>query len=277
MVAATWNFHTRWPAYMHTIWQNFQPSTPSSSKVIAKKVQFQFLSRPLDQFLSRPSNLAKYYIILIHTKLPFKTIAQVNSNFLSRPLYSPLHLTGIKPSQNTNSDHFKTLILVYFQDHSRWTTHFSATKVWLACRGPATGIWQVEGSDHISITCIQHQQRYLVCHNHWLSQQRRIQMMEHITDIHRWGGPKRIQRVFKAIADTLEVLTSYWNHVDKIYSDIKQGDNESTDQLDQQIKNLIERCQYLTDEKLVCRTELFMPWNTLKSRSGCDQRNDERT
>ena len=64
-------------------------------------------------------------------------------------------------------------------------------------------------------------------------------------------------QVFKAIADTLEVSTSYWNHIDEIYSDIKQGDNESTDQLDQRIKNLIERCQYSTEEKLVCRTELL--------------------
>ena len=63
------------------------------------------------------------------------------------------------------------------------------------------------------------------------------------------------ERVFKAIADTLEVSTSYWNHINEIYSDIKQGDNESTDQLDQQIKNLVERCQYPTDEKLVHRTE----------------------
>ena len=107
----------------------FKPSTPNGSKVIAKKVQFQFLSRPLDQFLSRPSNLAKYYIIRIHMKFPFKTTAQFNRNFLSRPLYSPSNITGIKPSQNTNSDHFKTLLLVYFQDHGRWTAHFSATKV----------------------------------------------------------------------------------------------------------------------------------------------------
>ena len=64
-------------------------------------------------------------------------------------------------------------------------------------------------------------------------------------------------QVFKAIADTLEVSTSYWNHINEIYSDIKQGDNESTDQLDQRIKNLIERCQYSTEEKLVRRTELL--------------------
>ena len=65
------------------------------------------------------------------------------------------------------------------------------------------------------------------------------------------------EKVFKAIADTLEVSTSYWNHIDEIYSDIKQGDNESTDQLDQWIKNFVERCQYSNEEKLVCRTELL--------------------
>ena len=33
---------------------------------------------------------------------------------------------------------------------------------------------------------------------------------------------KDLEKVFKAIADTLEVLTSYWNHINEIYSDIKQ-------------------------------------------------------
>ena len=69
---------------------------------------------------------------------------------------------------------------------------------------------------------------------------------------------KDLDQVFKAIMDTLEVSMSYWNHIDVIYSDIKQGDNESTDQLDQRIKNLIERCQYSTEEKLVHRTELLL-------------------
>ena len=47
------------------------------------------------------------------------------------------------------------------------------------------------------------------------------------------------EAVFKAIADTLEVSTSYWNHINEIYSNIKQGDSESTDQLNQRIKNLV--------------------------------------
>ena len=51
--------------------------------------------------------------------------------------------------------------------------------------------------------------------------------------------------------------TSYWNHIDEIYSDIKQGEQETTDQLDQHIKNLVERCQYAEAEKMVRQTELL--------------------
>ena len=42
---------------------------------------------------------------------------------------------------------------------------------------------------------------------------------------------KNPEAVFKAIADTLEVSTSYWNHIDEMYSDIWQGEQETTDQL----------------------------------------------
>ena len=69
---------------------------------------------------------------------------------------------------------------------------------------------------------------------------------------------KNPEAVFKAIADTLEVSTSYWNYIDEMYSDIRQGEHESTDQLDQCIKNIVERCQYTNEaEKLVRRTELL--------------------
>ena len=69
---------------------------------------------------------------------------------------------------------------------------------------------------------------------------------------------KNPEAVFKAITDTLEVSTSYWNHINKIYSDIRQGEQETTDQLDQHIKDLVECCQYQTEDgKMVCRTELL--------------------
>ena len=66
----------------------------------------------------------------------------------------------------------------------------------------------------------------------------------------------------------------YWNHIGEIYSDIKQGDNESIDKLDQCIKNLVEKCQYTEAEKLVHRTELlFHATKSLRrSRSESSQR-----
>ena len=61
------------------------------------------------------------------------------------------------------------------------------------------------------------------------------------------------ENVFKAFADTLEVSTSYWNHIDEMYSNIRQGKQETTDQLDQCIKILVEKCGYTTDnEKKQC-------------------------
>ena len=71
------------------------------------------------------------------------------------------------------------------------------------------------------------------------------------------NAKKDPEAVFQAIVETLEVSTSYWNHIDEMYSDIKQGDDESIDKLDQRIKNLVEKCQYTEAEKLVCRTELL--------------------
>ena len=69
---------------------------------------------------------------------------------------------------------------------------------------------------------------------------------------------KNPDEVFKAIIDILEVSTSYWNHIDEMYSDIRQGEHESTDQLDQCIKDLVDRCQYQTEaEKMVHMTELL--------------------
>ena len=36
---------------------------------------------------------------------------------------------------------------------------------------------------------------------------------------------KRIpEAVFQAITEMLEVSTSYWNHIEEMYSDVKQGD-----------------------------------------------------
>ena len=71
------------------------------------------------------------------------------------------------------------------------------------------------------------------------------------------NATKDPEAVFQAIAEMLEVSTSYWNHINEMYSDIKQGDDESIDKQDQHIKNLVKKCQYMEAEKLVCRTELL--------------------
>ena len=61
--------------------------------------------------------------------------------------------------------------------------------------------------------------------------------------------------MFKAFADTLEASTSYWNHIDEMYSDIRQ---ETTNQLDQRIKILVKKYGYMTDnEKKQCQLELL--------------------
>ena len=69
---------------------------------------------------------------------------------------------------------------------------------------------------------------------------------------------KHPENVFKAFTDTLEVPTSQWNYVDEMYSNIRQGEQETTDQLDQHIKILVERCGYTSaNEKKQCWLELL--------------------
>ena len=81
---------------------------------------------------------------------------------------------------------------------------------------------------------------------------------------------KHPENVFKAFVDTLEVSTSQWNYIDEMYSDIRQGEQETTDQLDQHIKILVERCGYMTEgEKKQHWLELlFMPPNTWSQEVG---------
>ena len=55
--------------------------------------------------------------------------------------------------------------------------------------------------------------------------------------------------MFKAFTNTLEVSMSYWNHINEMYSDIRQGEQETTDQLDQCIKILVKKCGYMTEEE----------------------------
>ena len=79
--------------------------------------------------------------------------------------------------------------------------------------------------------------------------QKGFQCWQHL-DISKDPEQKKVpENVFKAIANTLEVLMSYWNHIDEMYSDIRQGEQETTDQLDQHIKVLVENCSYTSEEE----------------------------
>ena len=72
--------------------------------------------------------------------------------------------------------------------------------------------------------------------------------------------------------------TSYWNHIDEIYSDIKQGDDESIDKLDQCIKNLVKKCSTWRQKNWYIEPSYyFMQPRNLKSRSGSSQKRGEKT
>ena len=62
-------------------------------------------------------------------------------------------------------------------------------------------------------------------------------------------GRKIPEDVFTAFANTLEVSTSQWNYIDEMYSDIQQGEQETTDQLNQRIKILVKKCGYSSNEE----------------------------
>ena len=68
-------------------------------------------------------------------------------------------------------------------------------------------------------------QRKMVCYHCRFSRQRRLSNGGTHFPFQSKKKIKRIpNEVFKTIADTLEVSTSYWNHINEMYSDIKQGE-----------------------------------------------------
>ena len=119
-------------------------------------------------------------------------------------------------------------------------------------------IWRVEGSSHLSSLSIQHQQGNMVCYDCRFPRLGRFQWWNTLPISKDKENQKKPKAVFKAITDTLEVSISYWNHINEMYSDIRQWVHETTNQLGQCIKDLVEQCQYQTeDEKMVHRTELL--------------------
>ena len=72
------------------------------------------------------------------------------------------------------------------------------------------------------------------------------QHLEISKDVKRRKTP---EDVFTTFTNTLEVSKSQWNYIDEMYSDIWQGEQETTDQLNQCIKILVEKCGYPSNEE----------------------------
>ena len=167
MIAVTWNWYTRCPAYMCTLCQNFRPLPQAVQKLLWKVFVFDFFQDPCSFFPFKTIELCYYWVIRIHIglKRPKSSIIAHFKTFFQDPCTRFNRTTQV----NHTFDHFKTLVLVSFQHNGRLTARISTTQVWLACWRPATSIWLVERSDHTHVTCIQHQERYLVCNDYRLS------------------------------------------------------------------------------------------------------------
>ena len=99
----------------------------------------------------------------------------------------------------------------------------------------------------------------MVCKHCWFPGHQGLSRDGHISTSPKTLREGRIQRMSsKPSQNTLKVSTSQWNYIDEMYSDIRQGDQETTDQLDQCIKILVEKCGYQTNkEKERRRLELL--------------------
>ena len=144
--------------------------------------------------------------------------------------------------QNASFDHFKTLNLVYFQDHGRWTAHFSAPKFnWHAeDQQQAFGEWKGQITLALHASSINRDIWFATIIG-YLGKEgfKRWNTLLISTDEEAQKDP---EKVFKAITNTLEVLTSYWNHIDEIYSDINKVTMSQPTNLIRESENLIERC-----------------------------------
>ena len=111
----------------------FQPPIPSSSKVIAKKAHLNsFQDHYIRLYSILPiGSFQDHYIKIYSTIGSFPDhYIRLYSNTHKFPFKAPIGATVITISvQNAKSDHFKTLDLVYFQNHGRWTARFPAPKV----------------------------------------------------------------------------------------------------------------------------------------------------
>ena len=156
------------------------------------------------------------------------------------------------------------------------TVHSPTTQVWLACRRPTTCIWRVERSSRTSPRSIQHRERWYATIVGFLCKEG-FKWWNNLPISKQEENKKNPKEVFKAIADTLEVFTSYWNHINEMYSDIRQGEHGSTDQAWPTYQGYSQEMPVPELRKwYVGQSCFFMQWNILKSRSGSDCRRGER-
>ena len=144
-----------------------------------------------------------------HMNFPFKTLIWDHCTHLA-----------LTPIQNANLIISRPSVLVYFQDHGKWTTNFAATKVWLAeDLQQAFDKWKGQITLVLCASSINRDIWYTTIIG-YLSKEgfKCWNTLPISTDEEAQKDP---EKVFQAKADTLEVSTSYWNHIDEIYSDIK--------------------------------------------------------
>ena len=134
-------------------------------------------------------------------------------------------------------DHFlsRPLLLVSVQHNGYRTANIPTTEVWLACRRPTTSIERVERSILALKVSNINRERWYATIIGFLGK-KGFKWWNNLPISKQEENKNYPNKVFKAIANTLEVSTSYWNHINEMYSNIKQGEHESTDQLDQCIK-----------------------------------------
>ena len=139
-------------------------------------------------------------------------------------------------------------LLVYFQHNGR-TAHIPTAHIPLALRGPADGLRGVEESHHPHVGSIQYpQDRWYASIIGFLGT-KGFKHWQHLEISKDDKLKKTLENVFTAFKNTLEVSTSHWNYINEMYSNIRQGEQETTDQLDQCIKMLVKRCGYTSAEE----------------------------
>ena len=166
-VGTTWNWHTKCPAYMYTMCQNFSSLTQAVHKLSPKVFIFDLFQDPCSISFQDHHIVLNIRLFIYDTHLKWVRSIQ---NFLSRPSFRSIVLVQQLNSNRTQILIIsRPLILVSLQHNGSWTAHISTTQVWQEYRGPATCICRVERPNWASPRSVQHSEGHMVCYNHRLS------------------------------------------------------------------------------------------------------------